>query len=804
MANLKNVIYLSNEDYDTLVSTGTVTIDGTTLTYDENNVYVTPDKLASTTEDGLMSSSDKVKLDSIDLTKELVEVNITYTTGERIAITQDIYNTVLNSKLVKVNIIYNSDTTYELFKVAIDKNVGGSMTIPTASGIYLDLTNGKPYILDAFFYNESSSYYCTFYKNELALSGSDIIVLDYLVDSLSQDTNIAITEDEYNILNASDARTFNKVMVYLREETDYHTQLKTFDKILLRKVGFDNDSHPILSATQYDSTNNQLIYYKAKALTSGSNYYLQYHVDTKEIKSYTLSSSTTVGGVKYLEDVTLTGASASGTATFVKTINGGSGTFTPTTKYLHKSTGTFVTGVSGGSGSFTPTTKYLNASYTAGTAVTSGTTKYIHFSQGSLPSTSSESVASGSFSTEASMNFNTQDTSDAPYVASITSNSASGTPTTRYLHPSTTSVVTGISTDDADVASSTHTHSITATGTVSLGSNTTSEGGVAYVASLTTGSYTPQGSVTLSTDNFSTTSVVSGVTSDGTTDVVTGITSGSMVGSRSTSGSGATARRTLSVSYTSASASGTTNIWKKTKASGTANAYTGVSSTKPTFSGTAATVATGGTTKYFHPSFTGTSATSGAPSATTNVLTSASASGTTNAITGLSANTTSVSGDITYLQSYSVSGGGASATTKYMKFTKPVLGTKNVSVLSSAGSLPTLTINSTSEGGDAFIESVNSGSVGGSVSLTNTGSSGIQYMESATHTHTAASASGTSSAITNIEASSTNNTGDITYLESATHTHTGASVATSGDAVTGINGGSISKTTKYLELDEEN
>lgn len=66
MANLKNVIYLSNEDYETLASTGTVTIDGETLTYDENNVYITPDKLASTTEDGLMSATDKSKLDNIE------------------------------------------------------------------------------------------------------------------------------------------------------------------------------------------------------------------------------------------------------------------------------------------------------------------------------------------------------------------------------------------------------------------------------------------------------------------------------------------------------------------------------------------------------------------------------------------------------------------------------------------------------------------------------------------------------------------------------------------------------------------
>lgn len=43
MGNLKNVIYLSNNDYATLVNTGTVTIDGTTLTYDEDNLYITPD-----------------------------------------------------------------------------------------------------------------------------------------------------------------------------------------------------------------------------------------------------------------------------------------------------------------------------------------------------------------------------------------------------------------------------------------------------------------------------------------------------------------------------------------------------------------------------------------------------------------------------------------------------------------------------------------------------------------------------------------------------------------------------------------
>ena len=76
MANLKEVIYLSNEDYATLVSAGTVTIDGETLIYDENNIYVTPDVLASSTNNGLMSAADKVKLDALD------DSNLVHKTGD--------------------------------------------------------------------------------------------------------------------------------------------------------------------------------------------------------------------------------------------------------------------------------------------------------------------------------------------------------------------------------------------------------------------------------------------------------------------------------------------------------------------------------------------------------------------------------------------------------------------------------------------------------------------------------------------------------------------------------------------------
>lgn len=46
MGALKNIIYLSQADYNTLYTTGTVTIDGTTLTYDADNVYLVPDASA--------------------------------------------------------------------------------------------------------------------------------------------------------------------------------------------------------------------------------------------------------------------------------------------------------------------------------------------------------------------------------------------------------------------------------------------------------------------------------------------------------------------------------------------------------------------------------------------------------------------------------------------------------------------------------------------------------------------------------------------------------------------------------------
>lgn len=47
MSALNNIIFLSQADYNTLYTTGTVTIDGTTLTYSPDNLYFVPDILES-------------------------------------------------------------------------------------------------------------------------------------------------------------------------------------------------------------------------------------------------------------------------------------------------------------------------------------------------------------------------------------------------------------------------------------------------------------------------------------------------------------------------------------------------------------------------------------------------------------------------------------------------------------------------------------------------------------------------------------------------------------------------------------
>lgn len=61
-----NIVYLTNAEYDTLITTGTVTLgSGEAITYSENDTYITPEENATATNAGLMSHMDKAKLDGI-------------------------------------------------------------------------------------------------------------------------------------------------------------------------------------------------------------------------------------------------------------------------------------------------------------------------------------------------------------------------------------------------------------------------------------------------------------------------------------------------------------------------------------------------------------------------------------------------------------------------------------------------------------------------------------------------------------------------------------------------------------------
>ena len=222
-------------------------------------------------------------------------------------------------------------------------------------------------------------------------------------------------------------------------------------------------------------------------------------------------------------------------------------------------------------------------------------------------------------------------------------------------------------------------------------------------------SYSVSGGTTTATTKYMSTeeeSVVTGVGANGTSNAVTGISggSGSMSGTRSTSGSGNSARRTLAISHTHTAAS----------ASGNATVLTGVKAT-----------------------------------------------GTTTAVTGITYSSSSGTGEA-FVSSISSTGASGSPTYRYA-----AASTDSVTGMASAGSLPSLTINDTASGGTAMITSVSSGTVGGSVS---------------------------------ISANDSNATGRVQYIQSATHTHTPASVSGTDTGVTSITAGSLTATDKYLQL----
>jgi hypothetical protein len=381
------------------------------------------------------------------------------------------------------------------------------------------------------------------------------------------------------------------------------------------------------------------------------------------------------GRIQYVESITSTGASSNGTATvlkgvkasgsdtFLKTINGGSGSLVAydaatngTAKVADGTRIPVVTSVTHTAASLTgtktfATTGIKSVSLSASTTNTDGPAyiSEVTHTAASLTGTTTFVTAQGTFSAGT-----TPVSSASPTATSTNSGSAGSTTIGSYS--------AGVLTIN-DVANHTHTYDkttgITLTrGTApSLGAATTGSVGISggsinsttkYMKVSTTPASTASvgisgGSITPTTyylehkhtgaSNGTTAKAITGVTSDGTATVLTGIKGGTTTATYkylehthipSTEGSSASA-------VTAVAANGTTSVLTGVKATGTAS------------------VAPSGHTHSYGSS--------------TALTSSANSGSAVAAITGLAANTTSATGDITYLESATHTHTGASVKT---------------------------------------------------------------------------------------------------------------------------------------------
>lgn len=485
------------------------------------------------------------------------------------------------------------------------------------------------------------------------------------------------------------------------------------------------------------------------------------HTYTKPTGVSLGSNTTSSGGVKYIEDVTHSAASLTGTTTFntdaIKSVTlSASDTSTDGPAYVTSISGnapslggtkTFVTGVTAGSGSLSA---YDSASGTTQTVANGTRIPFITslFKNGYTPA-GSVTLNNG---TAPSMNFNTGTSTDTPYISSITGGSAVSK-TTKYMK---------FSAGTTPVSSATFSGSAVTSGGAST--TTTSSAG-AGTASQSTGSATPTFTgIEVNTseaypDSDSALQTQYTVQGAGTDNVSTGSAIPTFTGSSVTSGApsgtitvikGYYQEGTLTLSTAEvASNIHTHNVTAKGSISSHTHTYTAPKDHTHYFGHTHAVIAEGTVGSHTH--------TYTKPAAHTHTLShthSVTAAGTISLTRGnapsMNFNTGS-SSDTPYISE--VSGGSAvNATTKYMKFSA---GTTPKSSASFSGTNSTAVVT----GGTTY------------------------YLD---HTHTSASSAGTGT----VTLSGGSYSANKKYMKV---TGTAASTGT-----VGISGGSISKTTKYF------
>ena len=138
MANLKDVIYLSAEDYNTLYTNGTVTINGTTITYDANNLYIVPDD----TDDKISTALTNYRTKPTTATtfSGSVAENTNYILST--AISSLTINSIANSSL-ESNIIF--EVTGSSFSITFPANtpmIGDEPTYESGEKYIVSICNG--------------------------------------------------------------------------------------------------------------------------------------------------------------------------------------------------------------------------------------------------------------------------------------------------------------------------------------------------------------------------------------------------------------------------------------------------------------------------------------------------------------------------------------------------------------------------------------------------------------------------------------------------------------------------------------
>lgn len=144
---LKNVVYLKEEDYIKLKTNGTAEINGQTVTYSDNDIYMTPDD----TDEKLAAMETKIYKLGLNVGKKIYEHTITFTYEP------DQYGFEPLFEIIFYSFRKNTDSVMYCDNYEIDINPTGVISVPFGAdnGIVAGSSASTPAISES-----DKPYYC--------------------------------------------------------------------------------------------------------------------------------------------------------------------------------------------------------------------------------------------------------------------------------------------------------------------------------------------------------------------------------------------------------------------------------------------------------------------------------------------------------------------------------------------------------------------------------------------------------------------------------------------------------------------